>query len=93
MIFFSVVWAVGATVEEDCREGFHEFIIKLLACNDVVEMFNIDTEEQFEPRAYKFKLNDPPNIFDIMYDSQKGLWINWIQTIPAFTIPKNAQFH
>jgi dynein heavy chain len=93
IIFFAVVWAIGATLEEGARPGFHEFVLKLLACNDVVDMFNIDIEGKFEPRAYKFKLNDPTNIFDIMYDAQKGLWLNWIQTIPAFTIPKGTQFH
>jgi dynein heavy chain len=91
---YSCVWAIGASFEEDCRQGFHQFIMKLLACNDVVEIFGIETNKTpFEPRAYKLKLNDPDNIYNITYDVTKGIWINWMQTIPKYQVPKEAQFH
>ena len=94
IVLFSCIWAIGATLEESSRAGFHNFIMKLLACNDVVEIFGIETTKMpFEPRAYKLKLNDPESIFDIIYERGRAAWIPWMSTIPPFTIPKDAQYH
>jgi len=94
LILFSCIWAIGGVLEEPVRPEFHKFLMKLLACNDVAELYKIDTDKQpFEPRAYKLRLSDPENIFDLVFERSKGSWINWLQVLAGYQIPEKASFH
>ena len=42
---FSVIWSIGAALDESARKTFHEFVLKLItAAPDLVEQFNLDLE-------------------------------------------------
>ena len=39
-----------------------------------------------------YKLPDTKNIYQLCYSKEKQIWINWMQTVPAFKIPKESTF-
>ena len=45
------------------------------------------------PVIYGAKLPEKVNIFDMFYNSEKLIWQNWSQTVPAFVIPKNISYN
>ena len=92
-VLFSVVWSIGAILEEISRPKFHEFLYGLINGSNVIDKFNLETVFNFEPKAMNYKLNDAKNIYELCFDKNKNLWINWMQTVPAFKIPKGIEFH
>ena len=93
-VLFCVIWAVGGVLEEVSRKGFHDFIIEMILGRNVVEKHRLDLLSQnWEAKAYNIKLNDTKNIFEICFDKGKGLWLSWMQIIPAFKIPKDLEYH
>lgn len=91
---FSVIWSIGAAIDESSRKGFHDFVTKLItAAADIPEQFNLDLELPFEPHAIHAKIPEKTSIFELCFDRQKQMWIHWMQTVPPFTIPKGIEYH
>jgi len=89
---FCVIWAFGGVLEEVSRPKFHEFIVELITGRNVNDKYKLDLSN-WEPRGFPYKLNETKNIFDICYDKNKNLWLNWMQLIPAYKTQKNQEFH
>ena len=56
---FSVVWSIGAAIEEKSRKGFSDLISKLITeASDIPQEFNIENELlfPFKPNSVKAKL-------------------------------------
>ena len=91
---FSVVWSMGAALEETSRKGFNEFMARLVVGDsEVCQQFRIDTDYPFEPSTIHSKLPEKPNFFEYFYNKEKMMFVNWIQTVPAFLLPKNISYN
>ena len=92
-LLFALIWSVGAAVEENSRPGFSEFASKMFTGKDVKMEHKLDLPDDWEPKTLKIKLLESKSIFDLFYDPVKNIWVNWQKTIPAYVVPKDAEFH
>ncbi len=84
---------MGAALDENSRPGFSEFLTKMVIGKDVKMEHKLDLPDTWEPRTFKIKLLECKTIFDIFFDPVKNIWVNWQKTIPAYVVPKEAEFH
>ena len=90
-ILFALIWSIGGGIDENYRPKFDEFVQDLISGANVNEKYDLDLTE-WEPKKLNVKLPDFKSLFDLYYDKEKLIWLNWIKTIPAFQIPEDAQF-
>ena len=90
---FCVIWAFGGVLEESSRPKFHEFLIDLITGRNVSDKYKLDLPNTWETKSFPFKLNETKNVFEMCFDRNKNLWLNWMQLIPAYKTPKNVEFH
>ncbi|CAE7838811.1 DNAH1, partial [Symbiodinium microadriaticum] len=97
LFFFAMVWSVGATCEGSTRPAFSKLIWAIL---------NEEKHERLELEVQGMNVELPPVqdgiklagldigafIYDYFYDIQKSQWVPWMETIPAFEIPRSAQY-
>eukprot|EP00439_Symbiodinium_sp_Y106_P051779 s893_g6.t3 len=97
LFFFAMVWSVGATCEGSTRPAFSKLIWAIL---------NEERHERLELEVQGMNVELPPVqegiklagldigtfIYDYFYDIQKSQWVPWMETIPAFEIPRSAQY-
>jgi len=80
MILFSVVYAIGGTIDERSKEIWHEFLSKLIDGEDVKAEYDLlDCPEDWEAQPLGFKLPPNPNFFEMVYQ-KKGdsyVWNYW----------------
>jgi len=78
LLIFAIVWSFGATGDETSRKLFDKYL----------------RNETEGSTTYKF-VNPFPNsesVYDYSFDNNKRQWIDWLKTIPPFSIPKEASF-
>ena len=69
-LLFSLVWSIGAALEESCREQFNLFLLQLI--NDVSKLeISIDTIYQHPVLTIPNKFYPNSNLFDLIYDKSK----------------------
>jgi hypothetical protein len=67
-ILFSVIWAVGGVIDENSKAGWHEFLEKVIAGEDVKTEYDLlDCPEDWEPTPLGYKLLPNTNMFDLVY--------------------------
>jgi hypothetical protein len=47
IVIMAIVWSIGAALEEVSRPKFHQFMLDLIAGENIVEVHNIDTIYEF----------------------------------------------
>lgn len=62
-----------------------------MATENVCEKYNLDIPS-FEPKKINIKLGDYKSIFDLFFDKEKMIWLNWIKTIPPYVVPKDITY-
>ena len=92
-LIFSLIWSVGAVIDQSFRPKFNELIIDMLSMVDVTQKFHLDPEIDFKPAKYQIKFVDKNTVFEQVFDKKKNCWINWMKTIPAYTPNKQSEFH
>jgi dynein heavy chain len=83
---FSMVWSVGASVNEKGREQFNVFFRNLVTGND---------PNNPSPSGYELLVKLPEgSVYDYLFErSDGGRWKLWIETIPAnYAIPAKAKY-
>jgi dynein heavy chain len=90
-VLFALIWSVGGALDENYRPKFNDFCLELINGDDVNEKYDLELEN-WEPKKLQVKLPDMKSVFDIFYDKNSLVWLNWIKTIPAYTIPKDAEY-
>ncbi len=90
-ILFSVLWSIGAALDESTRPKFDTFIQEILAQEDVNTKYRLDMPN-FETRKIPIKLGDYKSLFDLYFDRDKIQWINWLKTIPPFVVPRDVSY-
>jgi hypothetical protein len=63
----------------------------MLAGENVNEKYKLDLPN-FEVKKIPVKLGDYKSLFDIYFDKDKMIWINWLKTIPPYVVPKDVSY-
>ncbi|KAI9347975.1 dynein heavy chain and region D6 of dynein motor-domain-containing protein [Zopfochytrium polystomum] len=87
LLLFSVVWSIGATVNEKGREKFSAFL------KDI-----IDGKDSANPRPHDLELETKfpdGSVYDCMYEKgDGGKWRPWVELIPSdYSIPPKARYN
>lgn len=91
-LLFAVIWSLGGALDEHSRPKFNEFLKELIGSEDVVAKYKLDFEEH-TPKKFPAKLGEYNSLFDMYYDKNKLMWVNWVKTLPqAYQVPKEASF-
>lgn len=90
-MLFALIWSFGGGMDEKARPKFDTFCQELINGDNVNEKFDLDLVE-WEPKKLGIKLPEFKSLFDIFYDKEKLIWLNWIKTIPSYSVPKDAEF-
>jgi dynein heavy chain len=101
---FSLVWSVCCTSGGDGRQRFNKFFREYLADPEAVfeefpavkRLLDLKKWEspEFENGVYPFQIHFPNggSIFDYTFIFNKHKWVNWLETMPDFTIPDDATY-
>ncbi|KAJ1549535.1 Dynein heavy chain 7, axonemal [Cladochytrium tenue] len=87
LFLFSVVWSVGATVNEKGREKFSAYFRRLLD--------GLDSDYP-APAGVELESKIPDGlVYDFLFDkAEGGRWRPWVDLIPSdFTIPPKAKYN
>jgi len=90
-VLFSVIWSIGAALDETTRPKFDTFLQELMAQEDVNTKYRLDIPN-FETKKIPIKLGDYKSTFDLYFDRDKIQWINWLKTIPPFVVPRDVSY-
>lgn len=63
-----------------------------MATEDINTKYKLDMPN-FEPKKIPIKLSEYKSIFDLFFDKDKILWINWLKTIPPYVVPKDVTYN
>jgi dynein heavy chain, axonemal len=73
-----VVWSIGAALDENCRKTYNEFLQRLIsAAADIPEQYRLDLKYPFEPQSIHAKLPEKSNLFEMVFDKSKNLFLAW----------------
>ena len=97
LFMFSLIWGVGATVDESGREKFDIFL-KTLIRKEVPEILTQIPGASQPVIPEKTKLTKAPpdkdTVYNYLFSMEKGYaWIKWTDTVPAYAVPKGAKFN
>lgn len=91
IVVFAHIWSIGCALDETTRPKFDKFFQDMLAMDDVNTKYKLDIAH-FEPKKIPTKMGDYKSVFDLYFDRDKLLWINWLKTIPPFVVPKDVSY-
>ena len=89
---FALIWAVGGVLEESARPQFQQFVLDLIAGEDVCLKYSIDLQYACECTPFLTKMVESNNIFELCFDRSKQMWLNWMQTVPVYKPPLDKNF-
>lgn len=96
---YALLWGMGGPLHESVRAQFNEALFEAINGENLYEKYKLDMRvplkagQEFESMKLNVNIpNDAKNIYDIFYDDTKLAWINWVKTIPSFTIPKGEEY-
>ena len=67
----SIVWSIGAVLEEPSRPKFHEFMMDLIKGEDVMDIYKIEMLYPFSARPIPAKLLECSTIYDLCFENHK----------------------
>ena len=77
IFYFSLVWGLGVTTNEDGREKFDKFLRDLIDKNVIEKKFAIPSEG---------------TVYDYLFDVEKSEWVKWIDIITNEQLPHNIGY-
>ncbi len=87
---FSLVWAVGATVDNEGRVKFDAFLRQLLRKESPDALSAPGAPQPSPPQNFKLARPFPEKgvVFDYVYDPNRGsTWVDWMATVPSYEVP------
>ena len=96
-LVYGTIWGVGGVIDERTRKNFDEFLLALIAGEDVVSRFNMDmgpdASEKYPGTKIPNKMGgDCSSIFDYYFDCEDMRWVNWLNTVPSYKIDKDLTY-
>lgn len=67
----SIVWSVGAVLEEPSRPKFHEYMLDMIKGENLKEIYNIEMLYPYEARPIQAKLLECQTIYDLCFENHK----------------------
>jgi len=55
-LLFSLIWSIGGILEEESRKKFSDYLKEMISGKNIVKKYKLDTENEWEPRSFIFKL-------------------------------------
>ena len=101
VMLFSLIWSFGGALDDSVREKYDNFLQELILGDDVNTKYELDLIPQnheegqplpWEPKKLNVKLGEFKSLFDLYYDKEKLVWLNWIKTIPPYVVPKDVEY-
>jgi dynein heavy chain len=84
IFFFSVVWSIGASIDENSRPKFNEFVRAIISGRNTNVTAGVAIVEMNIP--------EKGTIYDYKFLIVEGQWIMWTDTLPKnFSIPADAK--
>jgi len=77
IFYYSFVWSMGVTTNEEGRKRFNEYFLKKV------------NENCIDP---KFAFPQDGNVYDYMFDPEKEQWVNWLNVINPIDIPVSSTY-
>ena len=75
-LLFSLIWSVGAALEETCREQFNQMILQII--NDASKLeIPIETTYEHPVLTIPNRFYPYSNLFELIYDKNKNTWVAW----------------
>jgi len=90
-VIFAHIWSIGVALDETTRPKFDAFFQDILANEDVNTKYKLDLPN-FEVKKFGVRLGEYKSIFDLYFDRDKLVWINWLKTIPPFVVPRDVSY-
>lgn len=97
--YFSLVWSVGASLDNAGRKTFERFLRLMLngegvGSKEFDDFFTKTPDYRVEPtRKATYTIPDSNSIYDYFFDAKSGKWVNWLENQPIFRIPKDAKYN
>ena len=97
-LVFAAIWGVGGTIDELTRQKFDTFLMDLLAgVEDVRVKYELDmgpgADEKYPLTKIPHKLpGEIKSLFELYYNQEDMKWENWWNTVPHYTIDKEASY-
>lgn len=88
---FAFLWSVGAALDENTRPKYDVFFQEILAGENVNDKYKLDIPS-FEVKKVPVKLGEYKSLFDLYFDKEKMIWINWLKTIPPYVVPRDVTY-
>jgi hypothetical protein len=93
-LVYATIWGIGGIIEESTRRKFDAYFQDMIKNEDVVAKYNIDmTGKEYETKELKTKISgDFESLFDLYYDMEDMRWVNWLTTVPTYTVNKDLTY-
>lgn len=72
-ILFAMVWSLGAILEEQVRDRFHQFLLKIVRKENISEYISLDIEIDIEAFNFQIKLNSliEQSLFSVFFQKNE----------------------
>ncbi|CAD7963334.1 unnamed protein product [Amoebophrya sp. A120] len=100
LFLFCLVWSVGGSLAgANNREQLNDYLWTTIGKDEkwaAKHAAHNDPTWEYPTRHMDFKLDGIPeegaNLYDYMFDITTGKWVPWMDTIPAFEVPRTAKY-
>eukprot|EP00658_Telonema_sp_P-2_P038156 TRINITY_DN27418_c0_g2_i2.p1 TRINITY_DN27418_c0_g2~~TRINITY_DN27418_c0_g2_i2.p1 ORF type:complete len:420 (+),score=118.29 TRINITY_DN27418_c0_g2_i2:171-1430(+) len=97
---FALIWAVGTTGNTDGYAKWSIFLRELMAGSPEDAPFSDPAAASpliagIVGEPVKIDLPLPPDgqVYDYVFDTKSGKWVEWMRTIPRFEVPASSNFN
>lgn len=93
-LVYAGIWGIGGSLEETTRPKFDLFYQDLINGEDVITKYDLDLgpDHGYEAMKIPNKINECKTIFDLFFDQEEMRWINWLSSVPKYSINKDHSY-
>eukprot|EP00929_Paragymnodinium_shiwhaense_P087552 TRINITY_DN476_c0_g8_i1.p1 TRINITY_DN476_c0_g8~~TRINITY_DN476_c0_g8_i1.p1 ORF type:complete len:2571 (-),score=771.76 TRINITY_DN476_c0_g8_i1:261-7973(-) len=97
LFFFCLTWSLGGSCDASCRKDFSRYLWAALS-----ENVNTEMQEKFKGTVVEIPivqksvdmhgLQEGSQFHDYFYNVEEEKWVPWMQTTPAYEVPRTARY-